>query len=155
MVNSFQEIRVETNLFPDYILDDTSDNDNLNGDKSINDMDDDENYINDNNRNNDCNHPNDHNDDDNDNNFDNDNGDQIIRILQAMHFREPFVCDKAGFCESAQTLMCLHSVNPCLIYMGELRFMKNHRNGSSISSYKTDGWELIHTGIGGVGTAFP
>lgn len=49
MVNSFQEIRAETNLFPDYILDDTSDNDNLNGDKSINDMDDDENYINDNN----------------------------------------------------------------------------------------------------------
>ena len=72
-----------------------------------------------------------------------------------MHFREPFVCDKAVFCENAQTLMCLHGVNPYLIYMGELRFMKNHRNGSSISSCKTDGWVLIHTGDGRVSTAFP
>ena len=52
-------------------------------------------------------------------------------IFQAMHFREPFVCEKVEFCESAQILICLHSVNPCLIYWRKLRFLKNHRNGSS------------------------
>ena len=55
-----------------------------------------------------------------------------------MDFGESFVCKKAGFCESAQILICLHSVNPCLIYRGELRFLKNHRNGSSISLCKTE-----------------
>ena len=37
MVNGFQKVRVETNLFPDYILDDTLDNDTPNGDIGIND----------------------------------------------------------------------------------------------------------------------
>ena len=51
-----------------------------------------------------------------------------------MDFGESFVCEKAEFCESAQILICLHSVNPCLIYRGEL----NHRNGSSISLCKIE-----------------
>ena len=42
-----------------------------------------------------------------------------------MHFREPIVCEKAEFCESAQILICLHSVNPCLIYRRKLKFLKN------------------------------
>ena len=54
-------------------------------------------------------------------------------IFEAMDFVESFVCEKAEFCESAQILICLHSVNPCLIYKKKLRFLKNHRNGSSIS----------------------
>ena len=79
-----------------------------------------------NNENNDRNHHNNHNDDDNNNNYDNDNGDQTIMIFQAMHFGEPFVCEKAESCESAQ--ICLHSVKP---YRRKLKFLKNHRNGSS------------------------
>ena len=47
LVNSFQKV----SLFPDYILDDTLDNDTPNGDNDINDNDD-ENYINDYNWNN-------------------------------------------------------------------------------------------------------
>ena len=52
----------------------------------INDNDDDGNYSHDNNHNN---------VDDNDNNYKNDNGDQTIMIFQTMHFREPFICEKA------------------------------------------------------------
>ena len=77
-----------------------------------------------NNENNDRNHHNNHNDDDNDNNYDNNNGDQTIMIVQTMHFGEPFVCEKAEFCESAQILIYLHSVNSCLIYRRKLRFWK-------------------------------
>ena len=81
MVNSFQKVKVETSLFPDYILDDTLHNNTPNGDNGINDNDD-ENYINDNNGNIDCDHHNDYNDDDdNDNNYDNDNGGQTVMIL--------------------------------------------------------------------------
>ena len=46
--------------------------------------------------------------------------------------------------------MCLHSVNTCLIYRRKLRFLKNHRNGSSRSFCKIDGgrWpnilEVVH-----------
>ena len=58
MVNGFQKVRVETSLFPDYILDDTLDNDTPNGDIGINS----------NNENNDRNHHNNHNDDDIDHN---------------------------------------------------------------------------------------
>ena len=116
MVNSFQEVRVETSLCRDYILDDTLDKDTPNDDNGINGINDDENYNYDNNGNNDCNCHNGHND------YDNDNGDQMM-IFQAMHFGESFFCEKA---ECAQILICLHSVNPCLIYREELRFLKNH-----------------------------
>ena len=130
---------METSLFRDYILDDTLDNDTPNDDSGINDImltkiiimriieiD--------------------HNNDDNDNNYDNSNVDQTIMIFQAMHFGESFVCGKAEFCESAQILICLHGVNPSLIYRGELRYLKNHRNGSSRSLYKIEegwGWKSI------------
>ena len=127
---------METSLFPDYILDITSDNDTPNGDNGINnnDDDDDENYINDNNVDNDRNQYNDHIDDDNDKNYDNNNGEKTIMILQAIQFGEP--CKKAEFCECAQILMCLYSTNLCLIYRGELRFLKNHRSGRSRSLCK-------------------
>ena len=59
-------------------------------------------------------------------------------IFEAMDFGESFVCEKAEFRESAQILIRLHSVNPCLIYRGELRFLKNHRNGCSISLSKIE-----------------
>ena len=83
LVNSFQEVRVETSLFREYILDDTLDKDTPNDDNGINGINDNENYNYDSNKNNDCNR---HNDDDNDNNYDNDNGNQTIVIFQAMHF---------------------------------------------------------------------
>ena len=102
------------------------------------------NYYHGNNENNDRNHHNNHNNDDNDENYDNDNGDQTIMIFQAMHFGKPFVCEKAEFCESAHILKCLHSVNPCLIYRRKLRFLKNHRNRSPRSLYKTEEGEVIH-----------
>ena len=88
-------------------------------------------YNHNNTENNNCNHHNNHNDDDNNNNYDDDNGDQTITIFQAMLFGEPFVCEKAEFCESVQILICLHSVSPCLIYRRKVEFLKNHRNGSS------------------------
>ena len=138
MVNSCQKVKVETSLFQDYILDDTLDNDTPNDDNFINNESDNGHYNHDSNGNNDCNRHNDHNDDDNDNNYDNDSGDQTIMIFEAVGFGESFVCEKAEFCESAQILICLHSVNPCLIYRGELRFLKNHRNGSSISLCKIE-----------------
>ena len=90
MVNSFQEVRVETSLFRDYIVDDTLDKDTPNDDNGINGNNDDENYNYDNNGNNYYNSHNDHNDDDNDSNSDNDNGDQTIMIFQTMHFGEYF-----------------------------------------------------------------
>ena len=103
------------------------------------------NYCYGNNENNDRNHHNNHNNDDNDDNYHNDNGDQTIMILfQAMHFGEPFVCEKAEFFESAHILICLHSVNPCLFCGRKLRFLKNHRNGSSRSLYKIEEGEVIH-----------
>ena len=37
LVNGFQKVRVEASLLPDYILDDTLDNDTPNGDIGIND----------------------------------------------------------------------------------------------------------------------
>ena len=117
---------METSLCRDYILDDTLDKDTPNDDNGINGINDDENCNYDNNGDNDCNFHNDHNDYDNDNNYDNDNGDQMIMMLQAMHFGESFFCEKPGFCECAQILICLHSVSPCLIYREELRFLKNH-----------------------------
>ena len=135
MVNSFQKVKVETSSLRDYILDGTVDNDTPNDDNGINNDSDNGNHNHDSNGN-DCNRHNDHNDDDNDNNYDNNNGDQTIMKFEAMNFGESFVCEKAEFCESAQILICLHSVNPCLIYRGELRFLKNHRNGSSISLCK-------------------
>ena len=126
LVNSFQKARVKTNLYQDYILDDTLDNETPNGDYINDNYDDDdydENYINDNNGNDDRNQ---HNDEGNNNNFENDIGDQT---------------------KSAQILMCLHSVNPCFIYRGALRFFKNHRNESSRSSRKIHGErEEIHVG---------
>ena len=137
MVNSFQEVRVGTSLFADYILDDTLDNVTSNGNNGINDNDDDEIYINHNYGNNDFIDHNDHNDD-NDNNYGNNNGGQTTMILQAMYLGEPFVCEKVGFCESAQILMSLHSVIPCLIYTEELRFSKKYRNGTSRSLCKVD-----------------
>ena len=152
LVNSFQKARVETSLFQDYILDSTLDNETPNGDNDINDNYDDddydhENYVNDNNGNSDCNHHDDYNDDDNDNNYDNANGNQAIMIFQAIHFGESFACEKTEFCESAQILMCLHSVNPSLIYRGGLRFLKNHRNESSRSLCQIHGErEEIHVG---------
>ena len=129
---------METNLLVDYIPDDTLDNDTPNMDNGINDNDDYENYINDNNINNDCHHHNDHNDDDNDNNHDNNDGDQTIMIFQAMHLGESFVSEKAKLCESTEILICLHSVNLCLVYKGDLRFLKNHRNRSSRSLCKIE-----------------
>ena len=75
----------------------------------VNDDNVDENHIIDNNQNDDHNDHIDHNDDDNDNNFHNGNGDQTIMILQAMHFGEPLVCEKARFSESKQILRRLHS----------------------------------------------
>ena len=99
LVNSIQKTRVEINLFQGNILDGTLDNDTPNGNNRINDdyddddYDNDKNYINDNDRNNYCKHHNDY-DDDNDNNHDNDNGDQAIMIFQAIHFGEPFACEK-------------------------------------------------------------
>ena len=102
MVNSFREVRVETSLCRDYILDDTLDKDTPNDDNGINGINDDETYNYDNNGNNDCNCHNDHNDYDNDNNYDNDNGDQMIMIFQAMHFGKSFFFrEKAEFCECA------------------------------------------------------
>ena len=112
MVNSFQKVKVETSSFGDYILDDTLDNDTPNDDNGINNDSNNGNYNHGSNGNNDCNRHNDHNDDDNDNNYDNDNGDQAIMIFEALDFGESFVCEKAEFCESAQILICLHSVNP-------------------------------------------
>ena len=112
MVNSFQGVKVETSSFRDYILDDTLD-DTPNADNGVNNDSDNGNYNHD-----DCNRHNDHNDDDNDNNYDNDNGDQTIMIFEAMDFGESFACKKAEFCESAQILICFHSVNPSLIYRG-------------------------------------
>ena len=41
-----------------------------------------------------------------------------------MHFGEPFVSEKAEFSESAQILICLHSVNLYFIYRGKLRFLE-------------------------------
>ena len=76
-------------------------NDTPNGDIGIHDNNDDESYNHDNNGNNNLNHHNDHNDDDNDNNYDNDNGGHAVIIFQAMNFGEPFLCEKAEFCESA------------------------------------------------------
>ena len=102
-------------------------------------------FINDNNRSNDRNHHNDYNDDDNDKNFVNDNGDQTI--FHAIHFGELFACEKTEFCEIAQILMCLHSVNPCLIYREGLRFLKNHRNESSRFERKIHG-EREETHVG-------
>ena len=64
MVNSFQEVRVETSLCRDYILYDTLDKDIPNDDSGIKGISDDGNYNYDNNGNHDCNH-NDHNDYDN------------------------------------------------------------------------------------------
>ena len=63
-------------------------------------------------------------------------------IFEARDFGESFVCEKAEFCESTQILICLHSVNPCLIYRGKLRFLKNHRNGSSVSLCKIERGEF-------------
>ena len=126
-----------TSLFADYILDDTLDNVTPNGNNGINDNDDDEIHINHNYGNNDFIDHNDHNDD-NDNNYGNNNGGQTTMILQAMHFGEPFVCENVGFCESAQILMCLRSVIPCLIYTGELRFSKKYRNETSRPLCKVD-----------------
>ena len=134
---------METSLFKDYILVGTLDNDTPNGDNGINDRYgdayDDENYINDNDESNNHNHHNGYNDDNKDNNYDNDNCNQTIMIFQAIHFGEPFPCEKTEFCESAQILMCLHSVNPCLIYRRGLRFLKNHRSKSSRSLCKVHG----------------
>ena len=65
-------------------------------------------------------------------------------MFQAMHFGEPFVCEKAEFSEIAHILICLHSMTPCLIYRRKLRFLKNHRNGSSRSLYKIEEGEVIH-----------
>ena len=108
-------------------------------------LSDDENYIYDNNGSNDCNRHNDHNDDDdNNNNYDNNNGGQTIMIFQAMHFGESFLCKKTEFCESTQILICLHCVNPSLIYREKLRFLKNRRNGSSRFLCKIEGGEEIH-----------
>ena len=59
-------------------------------------------------------------------------------IFEAVDFGESFVYEKAEFCDRAQILICLHSVNPCLIYRGELRFLKNLRNGSSVSLCKIE-----------------
>ena len=95
------------------------------------------NYHHGNNENNDRNHHNNH--DDNDGNCDNDNGDQTIMIFQAINFGEPLVCEKAESCVSEQILICLHSVNPCLIYRRKLRFLKNHTSGSSRSLCKIEG----------------
>ena len=66
-----------------------------------------------------------------------------------MHFGKPFICKKAAFCESAQILMCLHSVNLFLIFREDLRFLKNHRNGSSNSLYKIDGRSNLYRRGGG------
>ena len=35
-------------------------------------------------------------------------------------------------------------MNPCLIYRRKLKFLKNHRNGSSRSLYKIEEGEVIH-----------
>ena len=106
------------------------------------------NYNHGNNENNDRDHHNNYNDDDIDNNQDNDNGDQKIMIFQATHFGEPFVCEKAEFCKSAQILICLHSVNPCLIYSRKLRFLKNHSNGSSrLDQSKITGLTITKTNV--------
>ena len=53
-----------------------------------------------------------------------------------MHFGE--------FRESVQILICLYSVNPCLIYREELILLKDHRNGSSRSLCKIEAGEEIH-----------
>ena len=64
-----------------------------------------------------------------------------------IHFGELFACEKTEFWESAQIVMCLHSVNPCLIYREGLRFLKNYSNESSRSERKIHRErEEIHVG---------
>ena len=78
--NSFLKVRVDTSLFPDYILDDTLDNDTPNGCNGISDNID-EKHDHDNIENNNVNLYN-NNCDDNDSNFDNVNGDQTIMMFR-------------------------------------------------------------------------
>ena len=75
-------------MFPDYVLDDTLDDDIRHGDNGINDNNDDKNHNYCNNENNDGNLLYDNNNVDNDNNYDHD---QKIMIFQAMHFVEPLI----------------------------------------------------------------
>ena len=77
---------MKTILFPDYIPDDTLDDDTPDNDNSISGINDDEIYNYDNNKNNDGDHLNDNNDAGNDSNYDNDNDDQTIVIFQTVHF---------------------------------------------------------------------
>lgn len=113
---------MKTSLSKDYVLDDTLVDDPPVADNDVNDDNDDEHYSYDINENNYGNHLNDYNNDDNDNNYDKDNDDQTIMIFQTMHFVELLICEKAAFMAFThiymhrQILLCLHSVNPCLIY---------------------------------------
>ena len=97
-------------MFPDYVLDDTLDDDAPDDDNGINDNNDDENYNYYNNENNGGDQLNDNNDDENANNYDNDNDGQAIMIFQTIYFLFTHVY------VNRQILVCLHSVNPCLIY---------------------------------------
>ena len=65
----------------EYVLDDTLDDDNPDGDNGINANNDDESYTYDDNKNNDGNHLNCNNVDDDGNNDDNDNGDRTVKIF--------------------------------------------------------------------------
>ena len=105
MVNSFLKVSVKTSLFPDYVLEDTWDDDNPDDDNGINDINDGENYNYDNNDNNDGYHLNDNNDGGNDNNYDSNNDDQTIMIFQTIHFLFTRVYGHR------EVLVCLHSVN--------------------------------------------
>lgn len=122
MVKGFLEVSIGTSLLPDYVPYDTLDDDTPDGDNGNRDNNDDENHNYDNNENNVGNHLNDDNDYDNDNKYDNDDDDQTIMIFQTMHFVELLICEKAAFMAFThiymhrQILLCLHSVNPCLIY---------------------------------------
>ena len=97
---------MKSSFFPDYILDDTLDDDASDGDNSINDNDD-ENYDY-NSINNDGNHLND-NDDSYDSKYNNGNDDPTTMISHLI-FVHVYV--------HRQILICLHSVNACLIYSG-------------------------------------
>ena len=60
-----------------------------------------------------------------------------------MDFGKSFVCEQVESCESAQILIYLHTVNPCLIYRRGLRFLKNRRNDSSRSLCEIEGGRSI------------
>ena len=108
MVKGFLEVSIGTSLLPDYVPDDTLDDDTPDGDNGNRDNNDDENHNYDNNENIVGNHLNDDNDYDNDNKYDDDDDDdQTIMIFQTMHFVELLICEKTEFMAFTHIYICI------------------------------------------------